>query len=93
MIVSFNGTTVTPDPSECSIGVQDISSADSGRSSTNARMQKIVIAKKNMSIIGKRIESCIHECDIRGRSVSYWNTDKNILSWRYIRSVSGMLGR
>ena len=52
MIVSFNGTTVTPDPSECSIGVQDISSADSGRSSTNARMKKIVIAKKRTIHLG-----------------------------------------
>lgn len=51
-MISFNGVTVTPAPSECTVGVQDISSADSGRSSTNALMQKIVIAKKRTLHLG-----------------------------------------
>ena len=52
MIVSFNGTAVTPDPSECTVSVQDISSADSGRSSSNATMQKVVIAQKRTLHVG-----------------------------------------
>ena len=45
-ILQFNGWSVSPEPSECNVTIQDISSSDSGRSSVSATMNKYVVAKK-----------------------------------------------
>ena len=45
-MLRFNGSDVSPDPSEMSVDVMDVSSSDSGRSTQSADMQKILIAKK-----------------------------------------------
>ena len=46
MILTFNGTAVTPDPCAMTITYMDISSSDSGRSPNNAMMHKVVLAQK-----------------------------------------------
>ena len=45
-ILQFNGTNITPEPSEMSVTIQDVSSSDSGRAAKSAKMNKIVIARK-----------------------------------------------
>ena len=45
-ILQFNGSDVTPDPSEMNVTIQDISSEDSGRSSKTGTMTKIVVSRK-----------------------------------------------
>lgn len=45
-ILQFNGTTISPDPSDMSVVIQDVSSADSGRAARTATMTKIVVARK-----------------------------------------------
>lgn len=45
-MLTFNGTAITPDPSDMSVTIQDVSSADSGRSNTTGLMYKFVVAKK-----------------------------------------------
>ena len=51
-MLKFNGSDVSPDPSEMSVDVMDISSSDSGRSTQSADMQKILIAKKRKIHLG-----------------------------------------
>lgn len=52
MILQFNGSDVSPDPSEMSVTIQDISSPDSGRASKTGLMSKIVVARKRTIHLG-----------------------------------------
>lgn len=45
-ILRFNGTDITPEPSEMNISIADLSSDDSGRTSRSGSLNKIVIARK-----------------------------------------------
>ena len=42
-ILQFNGTSISPEPSDMNVTIQDISSSDSGRVSNTGRMDKVVI--------------------------------------------------
>lgn len=51
-MLQFNGTDITPAPSEMSVTVQDVSSSDSGRGNKDAVMHKVVIAQKRTIHLG-----------------------------------------
>lgn len=42
-ILKFNGTSISPEPSDMNVTIQDLSSSDSGRVSNTGRMDKVVI--------------------------------------------------
>lgn len=48
MILKINGHDITPDPSDMSVTIQDISTADSGRSNTSGIMYKSVVSSKRV---------------------------------------------
>lgn len=47
-MIKFRNLDITPDPSEMTVTVQNISSADSGRSNTSGTMYNYVICKKRV---------------------------------------------